>query len=387
MSKVTSITTKKNRWLLQTLILSGALNVALIGIFFYFLIRDNPLHFSFEPKVEVKVEKTPLSASFLGQLQALSFDHLVELLSDQRMVEQGCRVCDFAAAALATFYDFDVPRALGRGRLPLRRWVFDEMTFTLFPGLSEKDFSTLMAFAKEERFPFTTKGLVKRIKANEQDSELLAYFCHTAEFILIERLFARTGLPISKGTVLGMVREGGWERLAHFYESQEERGDLSDGVRQELLVDYIEGGSKTAAYLMLVTDPKFAQLQLGDRHVVQMLELLDVKTKEAAEFVAALMDSPRGEEVCNRAFQRFAEYEGEDVAGRYILRPGMGELRPTFRDSPPAAPAPSTHIVQPGESLWLIARKYNVSIELLMEVNHLQSSVIRAGKTLKIPRV
>jgi len=377
--------TKKSRWLLQTLILSAALNVVLVGIFFYFLIRENPLHFSFQPKEDIKVEKTPLSPSFLGRLQALSFDHLVELLSDQRMVEQGYRVCDFAAAALATFYDFDVPRALGKRQLPIRKWLFDETTFTLYPGLKEPDFATLIIFAQTERFPFTTKGLLQRIETSERDTQLLTYFCHTPEFILLERLFARTGLPISKGTLLGMVREGGWERFVSFYERQEQRSDFSDKTRQKLLVKYVESGSKTAAYLLLITDPEYALKQLEDRHVAQMLELIDVKTKEATHFAQALATSPRSDEVRERAFRRLAEYCGDEVAGRYVPRPSEGNLRPVFRESPPAAPAPSTHIIQPGESLWLIARKYNISIELLMEVNHLQSTTIRPGQTLKIP--
>ena len=370
---------------MQTLILSAALNVVLIGIFFYFLILGNPLHFCFQPEEDAKIEKTPLSPAFLVRLQTLSFDHLVELLADRRMVEQGYRVCDFAAAALATFYDFDVPRALGKRSLPMRKWDFDETAFTLYPGLKEEDFDKLTAFAQTEIYPFTTKGLLRLIAANEKDTQLLSYFCHSPEFILLERLFARTELPISKGTLLGMVKEGGWERFEDFYRQQEQTCDFSDRARRKLLVEYIEGGSKTAAYLLLVADPEFALNQLEDKDVAAMLDLMDVKTPEAAQFVRQLVDSPRGDEVQTRAFRRFAEYCGGEVAGRYVPRPGEGELRPVFRESPPAAPAPSTHIVQPGESLWLIARKYNISIELLMEVNRLQSTVIQSGKVLKIP--
>lgn len=377
---------KKNRWVKQTLILSAALNVALIGVFFYFLILGNPLHFCFQPKEEVKVEKTPVNPSFLGRLQALSFDHLVELLSDRRMVEQGYRVCDFAAAALSTFYDFDVARALGKRCLPMRKWVFDETIFTLYPGLREEDFEQLAAFAKMEIYPFTTKGLLEKIAANEKDTQLLSYFCHTPEFILLERLFARTELQITKGTLLAMVREGGWKRFEEFYMSQEEKADFSENARRELLLGYVETGSKTAAYLLLVTDSEYALKQLEDSHVARMLDLLDVKTAEATHFVRQVVDSPRGDKVREQAFRRLAEYCGDEFAGRYVPRPSEGNLRPVFRESPPAAPAPSTHIVQPGESLWLIARKYSVPLELLMEVNHLQSTVIQPGKTLKIPQ-
>lgn len=376
---------KKNRWLVQSLILSVVLNLSFVGIFFYFLIKSNPLHFSFEPKVEFKTEKLPLGHSYLGKLKELSLNQLVELLYDKQVVEHGYRARDFSVAALAAFYDFDILRALGKRQVSQRQWVFEEMTFTLYPDLTDSDFAALVSFAEVERYPFTTKGLLNQIENNDRDPDLLAYFCHTPEFLTLETLFSRTKLPLSKGTLLGMVREGGWERLNACYEKQKKQSDFSDAFRQELLLGYIEGGSKTAAYLLLLTDPEFAASRLEDRHVVQMLDLLDVKTQEASLFVEKILASPRREPVRKRAFQRLSDFCGDEVAGRYVPRPGEGQLRPVFRESPPAAPLPATHIVQEGESLWSISRKYSVPIELLMEANQLQSTVIRPGKTLKIP--
>ncbi len=376
---------KKNRWLVQTLVLSAILNVALIGVFFYFLIRDNPLHFHFQPKVEVKVESRSLSPTFLARLQTLSFDQLVDLLSDHQMVEQGYRVCDFAAAALVQVHDFDLPRALGNRSLSERRWDLGDQIFTLYSGLTEEDFADLALFARTERFPFKVKRLLETVASKQGDPELLTYFCHTPEFILVETLFSRTQLPLSKGTLLALVCEGGWERLDRFCEAERQQSDFSDLARREFLMDYIEGASKTAAYLLLITDFDFALSQLDDRQMVSLLKLLDVKTQEATHFMQALSTSLRSEEVCQQAVQRLADYGEEEVAGHYVPRPSAGQLRPVFRESPPAAPAPSMHLVQPGESLWLIAQKYHVPVELLMEVNHLHSTVIQPGKSLQIP--
>ncbi len=45
-----------------------------------------------------------------------------------------------------------------------------------------------------------------------------------------------------------------------------------------------------------------------------------------------------------------------------------------------------THTVQPGESYWVIARKYGVSIESLMDGNGLDTRhVLQIGEKLKIP--
>ena len=40
------------------------------------------------------------------------------------------------------------------------------------------------------------------------------------------------------------------------------------------------------------------------------------------------------------------------------------------------------YIVQPGDSLWKIAREYHTSVEEIMNVNHLSSSEIRPGDKL-----
>jgi len=77
--------------------------------------------------------------------------------------------------------------------------------------------------------------------------------------------------------------------------------------------------------------------------------------------------------------------QGSETAARLSPRPSIGELRPVFREQPPASPSPRTHVIKQGESLWLIANKYQISIEKLMEFNGLHSTVLQPGRTLKIP--
>lgn len=62
-----------------------------------------------------------------------------------------------------------------------------------------------------------------------------------------------------------------------------------------------------------------------------------------------------------------------------------------FRSYPPmgtyyASIVPKKHKVAPGESLSVVAQKYNVSIRELKSINNLKSSVVRIGQTLQIPR-
>jgi hypothetical protein len=386
---------QKSRWLFQTLILSVALNAALLCTFFYFLIRDNPVQFSYQPKEEVKCEMAPLSFAFLERLNTFSFKQLIEMLNDERKVEQGYQVRDFALGAMVTFHEFDVERGLGKNGLSKRKWEFKEKggegSLFLFPGLEDQDFEILKAFVAKERFPFTPKGLFRQIRKEgmqKSDRDLLAFFCHTPPFILLETLFARTQLPIQKKTILALALEGGWEPLETFYKNQQDASDFSEKIRTDYLIKAIEKDSKTAAYLLVITDLNYAVKHLDDQIVGKVLDLLTDKTKEAIQFAQVVAVSPRGDRLREKAAKRLVEYKvennEEDLAGHFIEKPGLKHLRPVFREQPPAAPPPTIHIVQPGETLWQIAQKYGIPIEALMERNHLQTTAIQVGKTLKV---
>ena len=46
---------------------------------------------------------------------------------------------------------------------------------------------------------------------------------------------------------------------------------------------------------------------------------------------------------------------------------------------------PTTYTVQSGDTLWSISRKYNVSVNDIIQANNLSSSVLQIGQTLIIP--
>jgi len=43
------------------------------------------------------------------------------------------------------------------------------------------------------------------------------------------------------------------------------------------------------------------------------------------------------------------------------------------------------YVVQPGDSLWAIARAFETTMELLVEINDLPDRPLRAGETIKVP--
>ena len=249
-------------------------------------------------------------------------------------MQQGNRVRDFALGVLAASHDFDLERGLGKSALAKKHWKWEGGSLVLFPGLKTEDFTTLQTFALSEKWPLTAKGLYTCIQLEgigNCDPELVTFFCHTPHFILLETLMARSERPIKKRKVLELALECGWERINAYLDEQAAAADFSSALRETFLLDAIQAGSKTALSLLSLTDPDI------------------------------------------------------EIASHFYEKPGLKTLRPVFRESPPAAPDPRTHVVQPGESLWLIAQRYHIPVTKLVEANHLPTDTIRPGQLIKIP--
>lgn len=373
---------RKNRWLVQTVILSALLNGVLIAIFFYFFISKTalPTHFDFFPVTSAH-QFSPPARQLLSSLSTQTYQTLLAKLTSTRPIEHGYRERDLALAILVQRDHLDLARALGRGVLPKRKLLIDpQNSLTLFPHLEDHEFCKITHFLQTEKYPITPHGLFLQMQISQEPS-LLQAFASTPQFHALHVLLARTELPIQKGTLLKMVCEGNWETLENYYQEQKQQCDFSEQPRRQLLLDYLLEGSQTAAYLLLITDLEFASEQLDDQTICQLLDHIPQKTQEAVHFLQTLLKTSSSETVRQQARDQLAQYDGRALTPR----PALGELRPTFRDRPPASPDPRLHIIQPGESLWLIAHKYQISIEELMLTNHLQSTVLQPGKTLRIP--
>ncbi len=86
---------------------------------------------------------------------------------------------------------------------------------------------------------------------------------------------------------------------------------------------------------------------------------------------------------------------GSVVIGQVLVVPGPGNnypggtIAPTILPTVPGQPtpqAPRTHVVQPGENLFRISLKYNVSLDALMRANGITNpNLIFVGQVLQIP--
>lgn len=424
----------------QALFVSGALNIGLLAAFFYWMVKDRPPTPYCELKpANSKEQQTPLAidhsnSEIIRSFKRLPLEQLVAKLSNSTQVENGYTQRDLALASLVAFHYFDLDRALLGNQQPAqkRSIPFGKhrdgtiAEITIYPGLSEEQFQAIINFANTEKWPLTSQGLFLMQKNSQEmkDPSLADAFFLTPEFLSVEMLFNRADIPIEKGELLTVLIDGDWQMLATFNAHQRLSQDLSPARRQRFLLDYIDHDSKAAASLMLKTDGAFASKKLEDRQVLGILALLTEKSAESQQFAIDLLTSPRSDAVWQMASQRLYAYAGEPVPENVSHQTVLARFAPdkvviekqeaslSKNDSEEShkeaakvvlAVKPSAvkavketikqppqkkfrlYIVQEGDSLWKISKRFKVDIEAIRQNNHLDSDFLKPGTTLRIP--
>lgn len=407
----------------KVLAVSVGLNLLLIVTLLYLFLHEKHPTPYFELKPPGKNEQAvPLASShnnaeMVRQMRLFPVEQLIEDLADTEWVEDGFKQRDLALASLVTFHHFDLPRALLGLPQPTeqRSIVYGTLKngapalITLYPSLREEQFEAIIQFAKREKWPLTSRGLFfairqKQAVQQEPDPTLIDAFYLSPEFLSIEMLFNRSERPVEKQELLRLLTEGDWKLVATFAEQQRAVQDLSSARRQRFLLDYIEHKSRTAAYLLLKTDPDFASHKLDDPHVIELLKLLPHKTPEAEQFALAQLTSPRSNLVWKLAARRLYAYAGEllpetfqhDAAiERFVSKDKRPKPQPkkgpvvlplTKPVKTAAREKPRLYIVREGDSLWKIAKQFKVEIGVIKKANKLQSDMLKPGTSLMIPQ-
>lgn len=402
---------KQTRRLMQALFLSGGLNIIFLTLLGYGFISEKPI----APLIEQKPAlKQSLEASLaiewsnseaIRTFKSLSYEKLIAKLNDSSLVENGYALRDLALATLAGFYHFDISRALKGTRQPLQKRLITygktrdgkPAQLIVYPGLTDLHFKAIMDFARTERWPQTSQGLYFILhKKADPDPSLADAFYLTAEFTAVETLFKRSDAAVEKKELLNVIREGSWKVLSCFAEQQKMAQDLSAANRQRFLLEYIKMKSKSAAYLILKTDGAFALKKLDDDTILAMLNLLDAPSPEAEKFALELLTSPRSDAVWRLAGGRLYEYAGEPKPEKSLHHTALVRFVPQASDFLPAndpksvippLPMERTYIVQDGDNLWKIARRFRVDVDTIRVHNKIEGDFLHPGNILKIPPI
>lgn len=416
------------RRLTLALLFSGVLNILLLTLFFYWIIREKPPlpYFQHKPTEQILPEsiivKDSSTDEILQRFRQFSIEQLTAKLSHTELVENGYTQRDLALASLVTLHHFDLPRALKGLSYPLQQRKLSfrsegkEYPLTIYSGLTEAQYQAILEFVQTEKWPFTSHGLFliwKQQAEKQQDPTLAEAIYLTPEFMSVETLFNRNGNAPDKKKLLQMLAEGSWESLHDFAEQQRMTQDLSPGRRLQFLLTYLSQGSTTAAYTLLSLDLNFVSKKLDDTTICQLLALLTRKTEEAQAFALQMLQSPRSDQVRYAAAARLYEFAGEQVPTTYSYNevlshfglvntapkknspmkpPMVYQTKEVALVSPapkpknnPTVPKTKTYVVAERDTLWKIARKHKVSVDALKKQNNLKSDTLRTGMTLKIP--
>lgn len=425
----------KTRRLTQALLISGTFNILLLAGIFYWIVREvSPRPYCELKPAEQQEEQLPLAinhanADVLRSFRLLPLEQLVAKLSDTQLVENGYTQRDLSLAALVSFHHFDISRALLGEAQPKQQRMMPYaknreggvLDVVVYPGLTEQQFQTIIKYAQTERWPLTSQGMFQLLRKQhgQYDPNLADAFFLTPEFLAVEMLFNRSEKNVEKKDLLTVLCQGDWKLFSSFVEQQRLVQDLSPARRQKFLIDFIESESRAAAYLMLKTDGAFALRKLDDEHVNIMLKLLVEKTPEAEQFTLALLTSPRSDSVLQNAGIKLFEYSGEPVPNKDITQAALARFvqpKPVSKVKPsttiatpkkkssvtlskkekktiasvkqmskPSARRPRMYVVTEGDSLWKIAKRFDIEIEVLRKSNRLKNDSLKPGTALFIP--
>lgn len=360
-------------------------------------------------------KELPTLTQSLRELELLEYDALVAMLADETLVSEGYKKQDLAVAMLGHKYYFDVDRALG-GPLAVRRF-FTYMSqneaqagIILYP---DADIEVIKQFQKREKWPFTSEGLLVEYK-KAQDPEVKDAFLLSNEYRTLELLLTR-GTTVSRDEIFDFVTRVDYTLVKNLHAEMVKSQDFSPEVRKGFLV----GALPHSAVILYKTDPRFTTHSLTDKQALMLLEVLNSK-----EYALSLLEAPRSKKVWSAAMamldptcdsrQTLLERHGRVAKAPVKLpekSPEKSKLQPKLQQTvqppvpskpkpaakpvaktpvktaPKSAPKPADklHVVQQGDNLWNISKRYGVDIDTIKKYNKLTSDALKPGSTLRIP--
>ncbi len=366
---------RRSKWLIHALLVSVMINISLIATFSYFALSEKK-----QSSTSSETSKSALksyakikqaNSDVLHRLMSYSFQQLTRELENEEHIEEGQRMCDLALAVLVRDHYFDLNRALSGCPIEQRTILLDDQEMILFSGLSKDCLQAVRNFSRQELWPLTPEGLYRQIQTCSDGIplSLIETFYLTSEFDTIERAFNRLPFFLSREALLQLLLDAGWDELLGVYSDilGESRGKMTHFA--PFLTSLVSKDSKLAAYLLVGVDRKHAIKSLSDEDLEKLIGLLNEPTDEVKLFFEELASSLRAD-----AFREKAEGWLKKSGGRSVEAPAKTR-----------GGAYQTYLIQEGDSLWKISRRFKVPIVDIKRLNKIDSDVLTPGKELLIP--
>lgn len=400
---------RRTRILTQALIISGTLNIGLLCTFFYYSLQDEKNILEKDLPTHSVKQATQTNQDVFKAYCALSFEDLLLRLSNAEHVEEGVTKRDLALAALTTVHHLNVEKALGgtpyEKHLMLYRLAegAQPTAVPLYLGLTHHQFEAIENYVREEKWPITAKGMFLHLKHASQnpDSSLLEAFYLTEPFDTIYQMLTKTGTNLSKEELVEVLTAGDPQSFELFGKNAQ----IDPDMKRSFLLKYALFGSKKAASLLLSSDAEFALKQIEDAPLIQLMEIASFDVPLITSFAKGVLKSLRPEPVRKKAASILYAHAKEPLPEPYDTSVALRRFFPEYFEQkeraatiatkkevlpPPVkamvtSPSPHFYVVQEGDSLWKIARRYKVGVEAIMKANGLDSEKLKPGRKLLIP--
>lgn len=173
----------------------------------------------------------------------------------------------------------------------------------------------------------------------------------------------------------GIVGKSTWYKISSLYTAVTRLAELNS-----------EGTN-----LGIGTIPPDATLRQGSRgqDVITLQYLLNVISQYYPSVPAPAQDGIFGSQTAQAviAFQKAMRLSADGIVGANTWNALYEAYQGILENVPSQKPENGTitYLVQPGDTLWSISRRYGVAVDAIKKLNGLTSDVIQIGQTLKIP--
>lgn len=172
----------------------------------------------------------------------------------------------------------------------------------------------------------------------------------------------------------GVVGKATWNKLSYLYTSVARLAELDS-----------EGTS-----LGIGTVPPSSVLRLGSsgQDVITLQYLLNVAAEFNSAIPAPAQDGNFGRETQQSvvAFQRAAGLDPDGMVGPLTWQALYNTYLGVDNIIPPGADTGVTeYVVRSGDTLWLLAQRYNTTVDAIKRLNGLSSDALNIGQVLRIP--
>lgn len=395
--------------LVWVFVISACCNVAFLS-YAFFQWREGTLWFEVaasEPSPTVKDHIHDASLEhYLTALLAKQDEELIQELDNMQVVAHGYRAQELAVALLRQRgYQVEDPlQQAGAWPQPLCACTpsVGSESIMLFSRLEPSHVCAVKKFLQESEYPFTAKGLVQRLGSSTASTTLKEALVRTDEWALFRQMFPSA----TEEELLLTARQFGpkvFATIAEWAKSQQDPQKLGT----VLLALFPQHPSPLLAELLAARYAELILQHADDATVSALYKHLPEMSQPGQHLAVRMLQGQRKPQVWQES-QNFLAKNTKQACIASMSRDQLLErLQHSKQRSTPSPSLPSqkykapsyvssraatrqltpykTYVVRKGDTLWSIAKKFNVNVEKLKYLNGLRGTQIACGKELKIP--